>query len=116
MNIYKFYRTELDRWYIDLPNWEGAIADLQMVSGADNMLDYMSEGGNKVNLLISEEWFEGSDLLKFQREATELENGSYYLLKEYRGINLDLEMWLCDVTKFVFGKFPENLYICKIND
>jgi hypothetical protein len=34
---------------------------------------------------------------------------------EYMGVDYELTMWLCDVTKFVFGEFPKNIYFCKIN-
>ena len=41
MKSYKFIKTGLD-WYIDLPEFleqGGSIGDLQMVDGADKMLD-----------------------------------------------------------------------------
>jgi hypothetical protein len=44
------------------------------------------------------------------RLATELGNGAFYKLENYKGIEIGLEMWLCDVTKFVFGKFPKIIY------
>ena len=36
--------------------------------------------------------------------------GSWYKLNTYMGIDYSLDMWLCDVTKFVFGDFPEVIY------
>lgn len=33
------------------------------------------------------------------------------MLESYKGIQINLEMWLCDVTKFVFGDFPKSIYI-----
>ena len=33
-----------------------------------------------------------------------------YTLENYMGIPFSLDMWLCDVTLFVFGKFPETIY------
>lgn len=111
MKTYKFYKEASGRWYIDLPFYPGTQADLEMVAGADSMLDYMAEGENKVSLLISEEEFEGGDLLGL---TDILESGANYNLMIYRGVLLNINMWLCDVTKFVFGKFPERLYISKI--
>ncbi len=116
MQNLKFKKESTHRWYIDLPQWQGNKEDLEMVSGADDMLNYMSDGGNEVILSISEEYFNGSDKLIFIEEAKELENGAYYKLPIYRGIEIDLLIWLCDVTKFVFNdKFPTLLYISKIN-
>jgi hypothetical protein len=116
MRKYRFYKEGLN-WYIDLPEWTGSKADLEMVAGADNMLDYMAEGGDEVHAFISEEEFEGADLLHLKSLAEDIGNGAYYLMKKYKGIDIDLTMWLCDVTLFVFNnKFPEKIYICKIDN
>jgi len=31
----KFYKEADERWYVELPEWEGSKADLEMVAGAD---------------------------------------------------------------------------------
>jgi hypothetical protein len=113
--IFRFYKELDERWYIDLPDWIGSKADLEMVAGADVMLNYMSDNGNEVTLKLSEEEFENSDKLEFVRMALEIENGAFYYLKEYQGVDIDLEMWLCDVTKFVFGYFPQEIYISVVD-
>ena len=114
MRKLRFYKESDHRWYVDLPEWEGSKADLEMVSGADSMLEYMSEGEGEVWLYLSdtiqdETW----DELELTGLATDLGNGAYYELKEYNGIRINLKMWLCDVTKFVFGDFPKIIYIKK---
>jgi hypothetical protein len=43
-------------------------------------------------------------------EGWEIGEGSWYRLNNYIGIEYELDMWLCDVTKFVFGYFPEIIY------
>lgn len=117
MKKLRFYKESSGCWYVDLPDWKGSKADLQMVAGADTMLDYMAEGKDEVELFVSEEAFEGGDLLQFIKPATELGNGSYYFLDKFRGIDIKLEMWLCDVTKFVFGGyFPDEIYIAAISE
>jgi hypothetical protein len=35
-------------------------------------------------------------------------------MEKYQGIDFDLEMWLCDVTKFVFDEFPTKIYFVKL--
>lgn len=108
----KFYKEADERWYVDLPEWEGSKADLEMVAGADTMLNYMSEGSDYIHLYLSEEDFEGADKLEFIRMATEIGNGAHYVMKSYVGIEFNLEMWICDVCLFVFnGRFPVNIYI-----
>ncbi len=107
---FKFYKDE-GGWYVDLPEWEGTKADLAMVSGADTMLDIISQGDNDIQVLLSTEEFDGSNRLEFLRESPEIGEGSWYLMKTYKGIEYNLELWLCDVTIFVFGEFPKNIYI-----
>lgn len=50
----KFYKEADERWYVELPEWKGSKADLEMVAGADTMLNYMSEGEDHINLYLSE--------------------------------------------------------------
>lgn len=108
MKNYRFYIEEDGRWFIDLPEWTGEKAELQMVAGADIMLDsFLTTNSNDVWLTISEDEFEGSQKLVFIATADDIQNGAYYVL-ESQG----LYMWLCDVTKFVFGGyFPETIYL-----
>ncbi len=115
MKSYKFYKEYDNRWYIDLPKWEGTKEELEMVCGADTMLEYFAEGNNEVELCISEKYFDNSDKLEFIRLADKIENGAFYLLREYKDIEFNLELWLCDVTLWVFDKFPKNIYISVIN-
>lgn len=115
MKILKFYKETNNRWYVYLPKWNGSKDDLEMVAGADNMLEYMSKGNRHVFLALSEQEFENADKLCFLRLATELENGAFYKLEKYRGIEINLEMWLCDVTKFVFGSFPKAIFLLVVN-
>lgn len=109
MTKYRFYKDPDNNWYIDLPEWPGQKAELQMVCGADTMLEYMAEGNDIVFVYISEREFQGCDTLVMLPEV--LPSGAYYLMQTMRGIEINLQMWLCDVTKFVFGKFPEKLYL-----
>lgn len=100
----RFYKEEDGRWYVDLPEWEGEKADLEMVAGADMMLDILSIFGDNVWLKLEKEPFEGSQEMS-RCTHTPVCSGSYYWLEDYT-----LEIWLCDVTKFVFGDFPDSIY------
>lgn len=108
MNFYK----ENNQWFVDLPNWEGSKADLQMVLGADTMLDTLSNNSDSVDLELST-IFEGetSDLVlrRINKLPALLGGGA-----NYKSNKADYNIWLCDVTKFVFGNFPKNIYINKI--
>lgn len=112
---FRFYKEPSGEWYIDLPEWEGTKADLQMVSGADTFLDILAEGESEIFVVLSKEYFEQSYFLEMKSlgriEGWELGEGAWYKLISYRGIEFpDLDIWLCDVTKFVFGKFPKRIY------
>ena len=115
MKRLKFYKESDNRWYVDLPEWTGSKAELEMVAGADSMLEYMAEGEGQVWLVLSEQEFENADKLEFLRLATEIENGAFYKLDKYRGIEIGLEMWLCDVTEFFFGDFPKTIFLSATN-
>jgi hypothetical protein len=43
-------------------------------------------------------------------EGPEYGEGAWYVMEEYAGLRFGLSMWLCDVTKFVFGDFPLKIY------
>ncbi len=103
---------ENNNWYIDLPNWTGSKSALQMVSGADTLLDVMSKGKNCIDLLVSNEDFDGASVLKKVRKCWF--NGSDYILETYDVLN-NHKVWLCDVTKYVIGYFPDKIYFAKFN-
>jgi len=111
---YKFIKEESGKWYIDLPNWEGLKADLEMVEGADIMLDYVGKGNSEVELMLAELPFEGASALKLIHDySKETGGGGIYLLESYEGNILNQEMWLCEVTEWVFGKLLPIIYFKK---
>ena len=116
MRKFKFYKESNNNWYIDLPEWKGSKAELEMVAGADTMLEYMAEGESEVYVYISDEEFEGADVLRLKGLADDIGNGAYYFMQKYMGIYLDLDVWLCDVTLTVFNNvFPKYIFIAKAN-
>jgi hypothetical protein len=112
---YKFYKTEQNRWYIDLPEWNGIQADLEMVAGADTMLDELSNNDNEIILNISDNYSDKDNwkdyiMLERWKKYSQLEGGG----AEYKWG--DKIIWLCDVTKFVFGEFPKYIIFKIVND
>ncbi|MBO9204187.1 MULTISPECIES: DUF6717 family protein [Niastella] len=113
MNTYMFVKNG-DEWYIDLPEYieqGGNAGDLQMVDGADTMLDIMADRGTTVVLNISEEPFEGADVLTLTEKCDPSIGGAYYLMEKYNGQQVNKRMWLCQVTEFVFGKLPDRIFV-----
>lgn len=113
MMILKFLKEEKNRWYIDLPNWSGRKSALEMVAGADKLLDFISNGKNSVELYIDTEQFTGANCLT--KINTCWFNGADYKIDLYDNYQLNLKIWLCDVTKHVLGDFPDKIYFSKIN-
>ena len=106
MRSFKFKKEQNNRWYVVLPEWKGDKDDLEMVCGADIMLDIVAQGESECSLIISEKQYNTPRfILTFDREEAE---GGWYNLK---GDLHEFQVWLCYVTKFVFdGTLPKVLY------
>lgn len=106
MKNFRFNREEDNRWYVVLPEWTGSKEDLEMVCGADTMLDILSQGADSVNVSLSTEPFQDYKyMLSYLNESNE--GGDYLLTSDL----LTFDVWLCHVTKFVFGNFPKRIYL-----
>lgn len=128
---YKFYKEEDGRWYVDIPEWDGSKEDLEMVCGADIMLEIMAQGSDIVFLALSDEPFKPSPLVrKLDNGEVEFDmmsqpkyseiikikdtpeiGGANYTFTEWNGIEYNLEIWLCGVTEWVFGYLPDTIYV-----
>jgi len=110
---YNFYKKHDNRWYISLPEFNGSEEEREMVAGADIMLDIISEGSKSVDLELSlKEKPDFNELMLVKTNS--LEEGGYYILKSYKNIMHNFDIWLCSVTLFVFGKYPSKIFFKKI--
>jgi hypothetical protein len=119
----KFYKDTDNKWYADVPEWTGEKWELEMVYGADTMLDIIAQGENIVHLnLLNKDPRINTDNLEELPIALQIDTltkikdtpdigGALYLMKSWRGVELNIEVWLCHVTSFVFGELPETIYI-----
>lgn len=110
-DIFRFYKTADGRWYIDLPEWSGSLDDLQMVEGADTMLDRVSGYTNECHLEMSDEPFDGADRVRLVEDLSKSVGGGNYIMETYQGEQINHAMWLCEVTVHVFHSLPEAIYI-----
>ena len=102
---FTFNKEAHGTWYIDLPDYPGPKGNLAMVAGADDMLDYLAKGKSRVVVEMSEKPFKGALALE-RTKVGEPGGGAYY-----KPVNHAIEsVWLCDVTLFALGKFPERIY------
>ena len=115
MKSYKFYKDSYG-WFLDLPDSGFSKEELQMVMGADDFCEILSQGENEFYLTLSTSPFEGCSSLEFlhfgRLEGPELGDGAWYLLEYYLDLPFGIKMWLCNVTKYVFGGdyFPKEIY------
>lgn len=110
---FRFYREDDNRWYIDLPDYIGDKADLEMVMGADSLLTIMSQNKKELHLTLTEDENVNEDCcltLCPKQDTVPREQGRFYLARLYDAI--EFEIWLCAVTLFVFnGRYPEIINI-----
>lgn len=108
---FTFKKLKNTNWYLILPEWEGDPEDLQMVEGADDWLELVSMKGTEVKLTLSDKKFDDAESLALLRLREEnLGGGGIYYLESYQGKNIGLKLWLCEVTRFVFGEIPQRIY------
>ncbi len=102
---FTFNKEAHGTWYIDLPDYPGPKGNLAMVAGADDMLDFLAKGKNRVVVEMSEQPFAGA-LTMDRVKVGEPGGGAYY-----KPVNHSIQsVWLCDVTLFALGKFPKHIY------
>lgn len=109
--VFRFYKTSANRWYIDLPDWTGSIDELEMVQGADTMLDLVSNYTSECHLTISNEPFEGADEITLVTDLTNSIGGGNYFMKSYKDKVVNQQMWLCEVTTFIFNSLPQGIWV-----
>lgn len=105
MKTLAFNKEENGNWYIVLPEWTGDKSALQMVMGADTMLDKLCDNKNSVTLLVSEEEPTETGFEKITKIMnTPVFGGALYQSKYF-------PIWLCQVTEFIYdGRMPDTLY------
>lgn len=113
-------------WYADLPEFiEGGLGtrdSLIMVDGADTFLDYLAQGKSNITLRIANQSFKGwqvrmqkirkglnQSLLQILGH-TPVDYGAYYKVNRLNGQPHDHQLWLCPVTEYVFGNYPNQIY------
>lgn len=112
--ILTFKKEKSGRWYIDLPNWKGPKAALEMVAGADTLLDSLCNGEDTVILYVDTEPFSDAEGTLTYEAAHMNGDGAFYLTEASESV------WLCGVTEFVFGVMPPKIFYkdvtCRIGD
>lgn len=101
-----------NRWYIVLPHYPFSHDNLQMVAGADDLLEYFSEGKDHVSLDVTINVPAKEDELHLI--GVDADYGYDYFLPEDHPSGL-INLWLCPVTCYVFGSYPGCINISNIS-
>ena len=103
-------------WFIDLPDWTGSHDELQMIAGADKLLEFAAQGRNEVNVrLLRKNTTEPVKIALARRQYSH--GGAIYDVIGYTGAKFTSkvlpvdEIWICSVTRYVLHVFPEVLNI-----
>ncbi|MCR4852659.1 MAG: hypothetical protein K5893_03615 [Prevotella sp.] len=101
----EFEKWENGQWFVILPDYDGDQEDLEMVDGADTLLDFLTEDGLYVTVEVSLEEEEGYSILKL---AAHDEIGGTHQVENMDGFSNDV--WLCNVVHYLYGEHPEVIY------
>jgi hypothetical protein len=109
MIILQFVKED-DKWYIDFPEYPFSKSNLEMVAGADDLLEHFANGEDRVVLEV-----------EYGKYKSQFNNYAYERVKygygaDYKRLNNEPidTFWLCPVTLLVLGKYPKYLYIKKL--
>lgn len=102
------FKKEDGKWYIDLPSYPGPKEALQMVCGADTLCDMLSENKSTLRLLLSDTAY-GRQHRSLEFIQTD-DAGAWYNFISHKEDEHTFPLWLCDVTLYVIGYFPERIY------
>lgn len=132
-----FNREEGNRWFVDFPNWPWKKGNLEMVCGADRFLDLLSEGKDRVTIIVKAT-SERMDEAEFQplmqdgwhelvQTQSSLTGGATYTVRgnmdaqfvrqnPVTGESMPRTLWLCPVTLFVVGRYPKYFYVKAVEE
>lgn len=115
MNTFKFFK-ENGGWHVKLTpkKTKEKTGCIDMVEGADSMLNLMSGGQDEVTLVLNTEPFENAEELELLHPCKPFLEGGYYLMRKHDGKEINYKMWISDVTQLAFGDVPEKIYVRKM--
>ena len=102
-----FEKWEDGRWFVVLPDYDGDQEDLEMIDGADKLLDILTTDGLYVTLHVSLE-NPNNDMYTLKLVKHDEIGATYEVVNH--GRFLDKDIWLCNVVHYLFGEHPEIIY------
>lgn len=123
--VAKYDDNGVKRWYYDFKHWGFSHNNLEMVAGADYLCEYYAEGKDEVTIdVIASKYVDVKAAAKYDfYEGIKqkgkpidrlLEGRTYQFLEHDENNNITINyFWICPVTLFVLGRYPNCLYIKK---
>lgn len=114
----RFNKEKDGCWYVDFPHWPFSHDNLAMVSGADKMLELLSDGDLfvKVSVIPAKKKEQHDVYIELKQTEHSLFGGSTYQVKYEPFIQRFKRdtLWICPVTLFVLGHYPKFIYVKKM--
>lgn len=109
----QFNHEDNGGWYVDFPNWPFEHANLLMVCGADKLCEFLSDDNKvtKISVIPSSEKETHEGYTELRKIDSTLTGGATYEVYGLPGFEQCI--WLCPVTLFVLGEYPQYMYIKK---
>ena len=114
-----FTKESNGRWYVDFPNWPLSHDNLEMVAGADDLLDILNNGTNHVSLQVYTKRPKEYDI-ELKKIHSALTKGAFYTVEtplngwEKSNSVRRKQLWLCPVTLTVLGQYPQQIFFKQI--
>lgn len=102
-------------WYCDIKGWpEKFFPNSLMVGDASMLIQLMSGGEDHVSfdVLPSKKEIEEEGLIKLTLYKSSITGGGYYSTQV--GEMKLAHVWLCPVTLFVLGRYPQYIYFKRV--
>lgn len=111
--FYEMSFTKIGRkWYCNVPGFPKELFEhTLMVGGAAKFLEYYSRGESEIKAIIKIANKKEDQNYLYKTQST-LTGGAFY--KDPSAFFTE-EIWLCPVTLFLLGRYPERILIYKIN-
>ena len=126
----------IKRWYYDFKYWGFDKANLEMVAGADSLCELYAKGNNEVtvDIMATKHLLDPKDMKNYdlfvgekfiidgqthQGTIIKSQLDKYLYGRNYTNVKTDIyanqtkimTMWICPVTLFVLGRYPNYIYI-----
>ena len=110
-NYLDFYKLGVNSWFADVHSWTASIMNLQMVMGADELLEYLAKGDRVVRLQISSVPSDGLHLKK----TDDIYGGANYIIVDGPEDCTVKSVWLCGVNNYFWGGLaPDDIWFKRI--